>query len=211
MQDKALEQGIEWKKCQFSRNLRGQFSIMLSHGTSSSCISPSLYPRTGKNGQRCGNNKTSTVCFVFRLRWWHESLLKTRSYSRWCNFKTICCNLLNNEVKPGSPPPACHLPLFWHIPKMPLASSQCLWVPKHTGGDYGASALMMTVQALLIHGKCEMPKFSSTPAQRHYNRASFAMLSSEVVSIFPVSEKGKVTLNEQQIWVNLEFIGGLMD
>lgn len=58
----------------------------------------------------------------------------------------------------------CHWPL--------LSVSGC----QSTQGDYGASALMMTVQALLIHGKCEMPKFSSAPAQRHCSRARVAML-----------------------------------
>jgi len=59
----------------------------------------------------------------------------------------------------------CHWPL--------LDVSGC----QSTQGDYGASALMVTAQALLIHGKCEMPKVSSAPSQRHYSRASFAMLS----------------------------------
>lgn len=123
-------------------------------------IPPSSFPLTGRNRQRCDNNKTLTVCFVFRARWWHGSLQRTKTHCRWSNFKTICCNLLTNEVKAQ-----CILPFFRHIHKMPLASSKRL-----------CDSFKVTGPTLLTTGKCKIPKLSLTLTDKHYNRASSVVL-----------------------------------
>lgn len=108
-------------------------------------------------------------------------------------------------MKPCSAQPERGLPLLWHTPAVPPASSRHLQAQRHTGGLWCPSPLaLQAAQTLLIHGKCEMPQVTSAPAQKHYSRASCAMLAKEAVSTSP--GRAEITPSMQQARVKPEFI-----